>query len=132
MKIMIYRSCILFLLFLLFNVLSFAQSQTNNSISGFVFAGRNQPLAQVSVELLDEYGRFVGRILTDNSGRYNFYRIAAGKYQIRVQASQYDLEEQVQDAEIINFSRQTSSGSTRTSGADSVQLNFYLKPMVYS
>lgn len=127
MRKTIYRSQILILVIFLAYMLSFAQSQSNNSISGFVFAGKRQPLSQINVELLDEFGRFVARVLTDNSGRYSFFRIASGKYQIRVLASQYDYEEQVQEAEIVNFSRQTISGNTRFSGSESVQINFYLQ-----
>ncbi len=126
MKKMIYRSQIVILVIFIIVISSFAQSQSNNSITGFIFAGKRQPISQISVELLDEFGRLVRRVLTDNSGRYSFFRIAAGKYQIRVLASQYDYEEQVQEAEIVNFLRQTSSGSPRFSGSENVQVNFYL------
>ncbi len=101
-------------------------AQSNNSIAGFVFAGKRQPISQANVELLDDFGRLVGRVLTDNSGRYSFSRIAPGKYQIRVLASQFGYEEQSQEAEIVNFLRQSSSGAPRLSGSENVQLNFYL------
>lgn len=126
MKKVIYRSQIVVLVVFIIVISSFAQSQPNNSIAGFVFAGKRQPISQISVELLDEFGRLVRRVLTDNSGRYSFFRIAAGKYQIRIIASQYGYEEQVQEVEIINFLRQTSSGSPRVSGSENVQINFYL------
>lgn len=126
MKKIIYRTQILILVIFIANISSFAQSQSNNSIAGFVFAGKRQPLSQINVELLDEFGRLVRHVSTDNSGRYSFFRVAAGKYQIRVMASQYGYEEQIQDAEIVNFLRQTSSGGPRFSGSENVQLNFYL------
>jgi tetratricopeptide (TPR) repeat protein len=126
MKKIICRSQILFLVIFTANIPIFAQSQSNNSIAGFVFAGKRQPLSQINVELLDEFGRLIGHVATDSSGRYTFYRVAAGKYQIRVMASHYGYEEQVQEAEIVNFLRQTSSGNTRFSGSENVQINFYL------
>lgn len=126
MKKVIYRSQILILAVFIANVSSFAQSQANNSIVGFVFAGKRQPISQINVELLDEFGRLIGHISTDSSGRYNFFRLVPGKYQVRVIASRYGYDEQVQDVEIVNFSRQSSPGIPSFGGSENVQLNFYL------
>lgn len=126
MKKIFYPSQFLIITIFIANTLSVAQSQPNNSIAGFVFAEKRQPLSQVNVELLDEFSRLIGHVSTDNSGKYSFSRIGAGKYQIRVLASQYGYEEQVQEAEIVNFSRQSSAGSLRPSGSENVQINFYL------
>jgi len=89
------------LLTIAFAVLCSAQATTgNNSISGFVFAGRNSPLSEASVELLDEYGRLAARVRTDASGRFNFTRLPAGRYTVRANAQQYGMEEAMQEVEI--------------------------------
>jgi tetratricopeptide (TPR) repeat protein len=133
MKVRLSRRQILMFAVLMACTVSLVQAQPNNSISGFVLAGQRQPIGQINVELLDEFGRLVAHVLTDNSGRYNFFRLASGKYQIRVIGSQFGYDTQVQEAEIVNFLRSSPTGSSRLSGSENVQLNFYLsqrKPAV--
>ena len=125
---MIYRGGVIILSALFFGVIGYPQSQPNNSIAGFVFSPSRQAVDQINVELLDEFGRLLRRTLTDGSGRYGFFRMASGKYQVRVMAMQYGYEEQVQEVEIVNFSRQSTGGSPTFSGSQNVQMNFSLSP----
>lgn len=127
MKVGLFRRQILMLAVLIAcGAVGLVHAQPNNSIAGFVFAGQRQPISQINVELLDEFGRLVSRVLTDSAGRYSFFRIPSGKYQVRVIGSQLGYETQVQEAEIINFLRSSPTGSSRLSGSENVQLNFYL------
>lgn len=102
-------------------------TQFGNSISGFVFGYQRQPISEVTVELLDDYSRSVGRIRTDASGRYAFNRISRGRFRVRVIPLGTDYQEQEQEVEIINITNQDSAGRATISGSDNVQKDFYLR-----
>lgn len=96
-----------------------------NTISGYVFGLERQPVADVDVELLDEFSRPTARARTNSSGRFLFNGLSAGRYRVRVLPSATNYQEQEQEIEIVNTTRQTTSGSV-TSGFESAQRDFYL------
>lgn len=101
--------------------------QIGNSINGVVFGSQRQPVSNIDVELLDEFSRLISRTRTTAAGRYSFNGVRAGRYQVKVIPLSFNYEGQTQEYEIVNFVRQTATG-TRTSGFENVQLDFYLKP----
>lgn len=96
-------------------------AQGNNSITGFVFGLENKPLPNVSVELQDDLNRMVERTETNGAGRFNFNRLARGRYNIKVSPIGTDYQEQLKEVEITGMSI-TGSG-----GAENVQQNFNLQ-----
>ena len=102
--------------------------QNGNSISGQVFGAQRQPLNDVNIELQDEFSRLVERTRTSGGGRFMFRNLSAGRYRILVQPSMTDFEEQSHEIEIVNFTTQSRTGETRTSGYSNEQKDIYLKP----
>ena len=102
-------------------------AQANNSISGQVLGYQNEPLYDIYVELLNDYSQTISRTRTNGAGRYAFYRMSAGRFNIRVMPYGTDYEEQTQSVEIINFTRETQSGERRVSGSSNEQVDFYLR-----
>lgn len=101
---------------------SFAQSQTNNSISGFIFdAGSRTPVPDVYVELLNEVYTTLKRVRTDGSGRYFFAGMSAGNFKVKVLPYGTNYLEEVQDTTVIN----QRIGNAVIS--DSVYLDIYLR-----
>ena len=117
-------ACTVVFLLLLSSVLL---SQAGNTVSGFVFDQRRQPVADVTVELMDDYSRSIGRTRTTSSGRYFFNRVPSGRFRVRVQPSGTDFAEQEQDVEIQNIRREVG-GSVFTSAIENAQRDFYLRP----
>lgn len=99
-----------------------AYGQFGNSISGHIFNPQRQPLSDVSVDLLDDFSRTIGRTRTNAAGRYFFNRVSSGRFRVRVLSYGLIYEEQEQDIEIQNFSRDGI-----VTGFDNVQRDFYLK-----
>jgi Flp pilus assembly protein TadD len=100
-----------------------------NSVGGFVFDRGRNPLADIDVELLDEYYRVInngatnGRQKTSSSGRYEFSGLNDGNYTIRVYAFRYDLEDQSQYIEMKSISSVPGQSGSMYYTAD-----FYLQP----
>jgi tetratricopeptide (TPR) repeat protein len=107
---------------------AFAQLGSGNAINGFVFGGQRLPVADLNVELLDEFNRTIDRAKTNGSGRYSFSRVGQGRFRVRVLPFETIYDEQTQEIEIINITRRNSDGSEQIMGRESVQLDFYLKP----
>src|SRR5438309_11578015 len=79
-------------------------AQFGNSISGYVYGLNRQPMGELSVELLDEFGRTVGRTRTNGSGYYAFNGVSAGNFSVRVYTFGTDYEEQENTVnEIVNI-----------------------------
>ncbi len=110
------------------SALSVGKKQAGNTISGYVFGGQRQSLSNVDVELSDEFSRTVGRVQTNSSGRYVFSNLSSGKYRVKVLPYMTNYQEQIQEVEIINYLRQSSSGSVIRSGIENSQCDFYLRP----
>jgi Flp pilus assembly protein TadD len=100
-------------------------AQFGNSIGGHVFGLQRQPLTDVSVELLDDFSRTIGRTRTNAAGRYSFSRVSSGRFKVRVLPYGLGYEEQETDIEIQNFSRDGV-----TTGFDNVQRDFYLRQRI--
>lgn len=98
-----------------------------NRISGFVFGLNRQPMADLDVELMDDYYRMVARTRTNSSGRYFFSGMRDGRFTIRVITLGTEYEDRENTVEIINFSGKDSSGRAVTTGHASEQSDFYLK-----
>lgn len=117
-----------FALAILFLSSSSVFAQRGNSISGYVTGYEREPIYDAFVELLNEYGQPIKRARTDNSGRYIFSGIAAGRYGVRVNAYGTDYEEQTREVEIVNITRQADlAGNQRISGFSDEQLDFSLR-----
>lgn len=97
----------------------------NNSISGGVFGINRQPIADVYVELTDEYGGTVQRGRTNGAGRYRFSGMPAGNYNVRIMPYGTDYDEQEQPVQLRTFTRATNTG-TSTSSVHEV-MDFYLR-----
>ena len=115
---------IILFLFCLACLAPYAHGQ-RNTISGYVFGLERQPVADIDVELLDEFSRLTARARTNSSGRFLFNGLSAGRYRVRVLPSATNYQDQEQEIEIVNITRQTSSGSV-ISGFESAQRDFYL------
>lgn len=103
----------------------FAQSavpQFRNTITGFVFDSQRNPVSQIPVEVQNEVNQTLQRTRTDNSGRFFFSGLSAGRFNVRVLPLGTNFEEQTQEVEIINIVR---PGGFSTS--DSAQKDFYLR-----
>jgi len=98
-----------------------AALQSRNRISGYVFIGARQPMADVYVELLNEVYSTIGRVRTNGSGFYNFDGLSTGNFKVRVLPYGTDFEEQTKDITIYNISIVAGGG------ASSEQVDFYLK-----
>lgn len=98
-----------------------------NSISGHVFGLDRRPVADVDVELLDDFSRSIQRMKTNSAGRFYFYRLPAGRFKIRVLPFATEYEEQEQEVEIVNFLRGSGTGDERVSGTTNEQKDFYLR-----
>jgi len=122
-----FRLATFFLLFGNFAVTE-AYAQFGNSIGGYVFGSQRQPLGDINIELLDDFSRLVSRARTSAAGRYQFNRLTAGRYRVRVLPDGTNYEEQEQDVEIVNIVRETQGGGRIVSGSENVQRDFYLKP----
>ena len=99
---------------------------SQNSINGLVFDRNRNPVANIDVELLDEYERYIRAVKTSSAGIYIFQGLRAGIYyiQIRVDGTNFKpAKERVQLGQ-TNFTNSVTGG---TSGAESLQLNFVLE-----
>jgi len=114
---------------LIFGVVSHICAQATNpininrsTVSGYVFGPHKTRVAQIRVELLNEFNRVLARTQTDGSGRYYFRGIpSSGRFSVKVLPLGLDFEEQTQDFEISGFN---PAGIPM---ADNIQLDFYLK-----
>jgi len=96
--------------------------QNNRStVSGFVFNEDRRPMANVYVELLDEVNGSVGRMRTDNSGRFYFGGLSQGRFVIKVMPYGTNYEEQSTEVEIYGY------GASGRQLADNVQKDVYLR-----
>jgi tetratricopeptide (TPR) repeat protein len=109
-------SCLL-LLFLLSQTVS-----AQVTVSGTVYDSRNNALAEIDVELLDNLDRTIGRTRTDASGRYEFSGLKDGRYSIRVFAFRYDLQDETHQ---LDLQTQTIRG---TQGPGFYLEDFHLVP----
>ncbi len=103
-----------------------ATIQGKNQISGYVSGSERRPVAEVYVELLDDYYATRGRVRTDGAGHYVFSGIPQGNYKVRVLPYGTDYLEQTQEVTITNATS-ASAGRSTISGIEFVQLDFVLR-----
>lgn len=78
------RTAIFSLFILGILIIGTTATHAQNRITGFVFDESRQPVSQIWVELLDEGYSMIARTQTGGAGLYNFSRITAGQYTVRV------------------------------------------------
>jgi tetratricopeptide (TPR) repeat protein len=103
-----------------------AAIQGKNQISGYVSGSERRPVAEVYVELLDDYYATRGRVRTDDAGHYVFSGIPQGNYKVRVLPFGTDYQEQTQEVTITNATS-ANAGRSTIAGIEFVQLDFVLR-----
>lgn len=102
---------------------AFTTAQAGRSvITGTVFVEAHRPVADIWIELLDDFNSTVSRVKTDASGRFTFGNLINGNYRLRVLPYGTDYKEQVQDVTLSSVS--AVSGRP---GADRQIIDIYLK-----
>lgn len=91
-------------------------------ITGTVFVEAHRPIADIWVELLDDFNSVISRDKTDGSGRFMFGSLLNGNYRLRVLPYGTDYEEQVQEVTLVSVS--PISGRP---GVDRQNIDIYLK-----
>jgi len=91
-------------------------------ITGTVFAEAHRPIADVWVELLDDFNSTLARIKTDGSGRFTFNNLINGNYRVRVLPYGTDYKEQTQEVTLVSVSPVTGRP-----GVDQQQVDIYLR-----
>ncbi len=93
-----------------------------STIQGTVYDKQRNGLAEIEVELLNDYYQTQSRTKTDGSGRYYFNGLRDGRYTVRAFAFRYDLEDQEIPIEVLT---QNIRGGE---GTGYFQQDFYLAP----
>ena len=94
---------------------------SGSTITGFVFDPERRPVAQVHVELLNDFNAILQRLRTDESGRFVFRGVSQGRFQVRVLPLGTIYENQTQEVELAGMS---ASGRPMR---ETVQRDFYLR-----
>lgn len=120
------KSFLMFIISIFFTGIIFQFSATDsyaqgrNSVSGFIYGNGGQGVADIYVELQNEYYSTVRREKTNGSGLYNFRSIPTGRYYVKVLPIGTNYQEQVRAVSLIPVS------AIRGSGAVNEQLDFKL------
>jgi tetratricopeptide (TPR) repeat protein len=104
-----------------------ANAQGRNTISIQVYGHTRQPLADIQVELLDDYGGSIKRGRTNGSGFVMFSGLPANVYKVRIRPYGTDYEEAEQSVEIVNITRSDGNGGSFTTGTQNEERDFYLR-----
>ena len=102
-------------------------AHAQNRISGFVFGLNRQPMRELHVELINNYGFTELRTRTNSSGYYSFSGMSEGRFVIKVRTDGTDYEEGESPVEIDNFVVSNSEGKPRAAGFDHPQVDVHLK-----
>ncbi|MFZ0063956.1 MAG: carboxypeptidase regulatory-like domain-containing protein [Pyrinomonadaceae bacterium] len=104
-------------------VYAFTTAQAGRSvITGTVFVEAHRPIADIWIELLDDFNSTISRLKTDPSGRFTFGGLINGNYRLRVLPYGTDYKEQVQEVTLASVS--AVSGRP---GTDRQTIDIYLK-----
>jgi tetratricopeptide (TPR) repeat protein len=95
--------------------------QGRNTIYGTVSGESNRPVADVYVELLDDFNSSISQTKTDGTGRFTFRGLVNGRYRVKALPYGTDYLEQTQEVTLAAVS------ATAGSGADTQHIEFYLK-----
>jgi tetratricopeptide (TPR) repeat protein len=93
-----------------------------SAITGTIFGESHRPVADIWVELMDDFNSTISRLKTDASGRFSFNNLINGSYRIRVLPYGTDYEEQVQQVTLVSV-----SAIPGRPGADRQNIDIYLK-----
>ena len=93
-----------------------------SAITGTVFMESRRPIADVWVELLDDFNSSINRSKTDASGRFAFNNLLNGNYRIRVLPYGTDYQEQTIEVTLVSV-----SAIPGRPGADRQNIDIYLK-----
>ena len=91
-------------------------------ITGTVFVEAHRPIADIWVELQDDFNSTLARVKTDASGRFTFSNLLNGNYRLRVLPYGTDYKEQIQEVTLVSV-----SVITGRPGADRQVIDIYLK-----
>ena len=105
----------------------FAQVEFGNSISGFVFGINRQPMAELYVELVNDYGETVSRTRTSHSGYFTFSGMSEGRFILKANTAGTDYEDSQSTVEIRNYTVADREGNPRTTGHAHEQVDINLK-----
>jgi len=91
-------------------------------ITGTIFVEAHHPIADIWVELQDDFNATLGRVKPDASGRFTFSNLLNGNYRLRVLPYGTDYKEQIQEVTLVSV-----SVITGRPGADRQVVDIYLK-----
>ncbi len=98
-----------------------------NTISGMVFGENRLGLNEMVVELEDTFSRTIDSTRTDNTGKYFFGGMGAGRYKVKVLSSGTVYSNQSQEVIIQNLSFVNASGERVVGSFDNANRDFYLR-----
>ncbi len=78
----------------------FAHNAFGSTISGTVYGKQRNPLPDIAVELLNDFGQLRAHTNTESTGRYEFSGLGDGRFTVRVIAFRYDYMDQSESVEI--------------------------------
>ena len=93
-----------------------------SSITGTVFIESHRPIADIYIELLDDFNSSMSRAKTDGSGRFAFNNLLNGNYKVRILPYGTDYQEQTVDVTLVSV-----SAVPGRPGADRQNIDVYLK-----
>src|ERR1700730_7152786 len=96
----------------------YESSSLVNRVEGIVWNPYRRPVPDVYVELQNENYSTVSRVRTDSTGRFSFFGVSSGHYNIKVLTSGTDYLEYSEGLDLVNVVR---------GGSDEVYLDIYLK-----
>jgi Tfp pilus assembly protein PilF len=103
-------------------------AQGRNTIYGTVFSESRRPVADVYVELLDDFNSSIGQTKTDVSGRFSFIGLIDGRYLIRVRPYGTDYLEQTREVVLASISSvRPSEVGTRSGGSATEHIDIALR-----
>jgi len=107
---------------------NFTAHAQGNTISGFVFGANRQPMADLTVEVQNDYYSTIARTRTSSSGQYNFSGLPiSSAYYLRINTYQApEYEDYEQRVEMQNISVQSPGGGSHST-SDFQQVDVYLR-----
>lgn len=103
--------------------------QGRSTIYGRVYGDAGRPVADVYVELLDDFNASIRQNKTDASGRFQFNGLVDGRYLIKIIPGNTGYMEHTQQVVIASISSvpAAAQGAGRNSGSDNQHLDIALK-----